>query len=89
MRAFVARPAADTELRHGYTLTQVSALSVFAVKRGLWHQAADFDERLEIAWHAIIDYLYATPDTPKSARSSASAGRPSATTSTAATASTA
>jgi AraC-like DNA-binding protein len=65
MRAFLARPATDTELRHGYTLSQVSALSVFAVKRGLWCQAADFDERLEIAWHAIIDYLYTTPDAPE------------------------
>jgi hypothetical protein len=65
MRAFVSRPAADTELRHGYTLSQVTSLSMFAVKRGLWHQAADFDERLEIAWHAIIDYLYTTPDTPQ------------------------
>jgi hypothetical protein len=65
MRAFVSRPAADTELRHGYTLSQVTSLSMFAVKRGLWHQAADFDERLEIAWHAIIDYLYTTPDVPE------------------------
>jgi Helix-turn-helix domain len=65
MRGLLARPPTDTELRHGYTLSQVSSLSVFAVKRGLWHQAADFDERLEIAWHAIIEFLYSTPDPPE------------------------
>ncbi|HEY7143565.1 MAG TPA: helix-turn-helix domain-containing protein [Streptosporangiaceae bacterium] len=52
------------ELRHGYTLSQVAALSVFAVRRQLWHQAADFDERLEIAWHAIIEHIYASDQPP-------------------------
>jgi hypothetical protein len=65
MRAFPARPAADTELRHGYTLSQVTALSVFAVRRGLWHQAADFDERLEVAWHAIVEHIYASDEPPQ------------------------
>lgn len=50
MRASLAPSAGDAVLRHGYTLSQVSALSVFAVKRQLWHQAADFDERLEVAY---------------------------------------
>jgi hypothetical protein len=57
-------PAAITELRHGYTLSQVTALSVFAVRRQLWHQAADFDERLEVAWHAIIEQIYSSEQPP-------------------------
>jgi hypothetical protein len=60
-----ARGAPDTELRHGYTLSQVSALSVFAVRRALWHQAADFDERLEVAWHAIIEHIYTAASPPE------------------------
>jgi hypothetical protein len=54
-------------LRHGYTLSQVSALSVFAVKRQLWHQTTDFDERLEVAWAAIIEHL-CTCDQPPAPR---------------------
>lgn len=65
MRTLPAWYAADTELRHGYTLSQVTALSVFAVKRGAWHQAADFHERLEVAWHAIIEHIYTAPDPPQ------------------------
>jgi hypothetical protein len=56
--------AGDAELRHGYTLSQVAALSVYAVRRQLWHQAADFDERLEIAWHAIVEHIYASEQPP-------------------------
>jgi hypothetical protein len=59
-----AQVAGDAELRHGFTLSQVTALSVFAVRRQLWHQATDFDERLEIAWHAIVDYIYASQEPP-------------------------
>jgi hypothetical protein len=54
----------NAELRHGYTLSQVAALSVYAVRRQLWHQAADFDERLEIAWHAIVEHIYASEQPP-------------------------
>lgn len=55
----------DAELRHGYTLSQVAALSVYAVRRQLWHQGADFDERLEIAWHAIVEHIYASEQPPE------------------------
>jgi hypothetical protein len=58
------RLACDVDLRHGYTLSQVTALSVFAVKRELWHQAADFDERLEVAWRAIVEHIYASDQPP-------------------------
>jgi Helix-turn-helix domain len=63
--ALPANIPGNTELRHGYTLSQVSALSVFAVRRQLWHQAADFDERLEIAWHAIVEHIYAADEPPQ------------------------
>jgi hypothetical protein len=59
------RPAHDVELRHGYTLDQVNGLSIWAVKRGRWHQYADFDERLEVAWHAMIEHIYTSPEPPE------------------------
>jgi hypothetical protein len=59
-----AQVTGDAQLRHGFTLSQVAALSVFAVRRQLWHQATDFDQRLEIAWHAIVEYIYASREPP-------------------------
>ena len=60
-----ARPARDVELRHGYTLYQVNALSVWTVQRDRWHSFADYDERLEVAWHAIIEHIYACAEPPE------------------------
>jgi hypothetical protein len=57
-------PGADAELRHGYTIAEVSRLSMRAVRRERWHQAADFDERLEVAWHAIIEHIYTAAEPP-------------------------
>jgi hypothetical protein len=51
-------------LRHGYTLSQVSELSLVVVRRQRWHQAADFDERLEVAWSAIIEHIYTCDEPP-------------------------
>jgi hypothetical protein len=59
------RPAHDVELRHGYTLEQVNGLSVWPVMRDRWHQFADFDERLEVAWHAMIEHIYASAERPE------------------------
>ncbi|HEY7145337.1 MAG TPA: helix-turn-helix domain-containing protein [Streptosporangiaceae bacterium] len=64
MRVHPAPAAGTTELRHGYTLSQVNALSVFTVRRQLFHQAGDFDHRVEIAWHAIIEHIYASDGPP-------------------------
>jgi hypothetical protein len=64
MTPLPAQPARDVVLRHGYTLAQVSQLSVLAVRRQLWYQAADFDERLEVAWAAIIEHLYTCDQPP-------------------------
>jgi Helix-turn-helix domain len=55
---------ADAELRHGYTIAEVSRLSMRAVRRERWHQAADFDDRLEVAWHAIIEHIYTAAEPP-------------------------
>jgi hypothetical protein len=63
--ALPANVPGNAELRHGYTLSQVSALSVVAVKRELWHQVADFDERLQIAWYAIVEHIYTADEPPQ------------------------
>jgi hypothetical protein len=63
--ALPANIRGNAELRYGYTLSQVSALSVIAVKRQLWNQAADFDERLETAWHAIVEHIYTADERPE------------------------
>ncbi len=58
------RPAQDVELRHGFTLYQVNALSIWAVQRYTQYSYADFDQRLEAAWHAIIEHIYACQQPP-------------------------
>jgi hypothetical protein len=57
-------PSGDEELRHGYTVSQVRALSLAVVTRQTWYQSVDFDDRLEVAWHAIIEHLYTASETP-------------------------
>jgi hypothetical protein len=59
------RPAHDVDLAHGYTLDQVNGLSIWAVMRQRWHQFADFDERLEVAWHAMIEHIYISAEPPQ------------------------
>jgi hypothetical protein len=54
----------DVELRHGYTLDQLRGLSVWTVLRSHHQGLADFDERLEVAWHAIIEHLYTSAEPP-------------------------
>jgi len=57
-------PAGDEELRHGYTVSQVRALSLAVVTRQTWYQSVDFDQRLEVAWHAIIEHIYSADEPP-------------------------
>ena len=57
-------PSGDEELRHGYTVSQVRALSLAVVTRQTWYQSVDFDQRLEVAWHAIIEHLYTASEPP-------------------------
>jgi len=58
------KSAGDMELRHGYTLDQVRGLSIWTVLHDRFHAFADFDERLEVAWHAIIEHLYTCDQPP-------------------------
>ncbi len=57
-------PASDAQLRHGYTVSQVRALSLALVTRQTWYQSIDFDQRLEVAWHAIIEHIYTSDQPP-------------------------
>ncbi len=57
-------PSGDEELRHGYTVSQVRALSLAVVTRQTWYQSVDFEQRLEVAWHAIIEHLYTASEPP-------------------------
>lgn len=56
--------AHDVELRHGYTLDQVNAVSIWTVMHDRYCSFADNDERLEIAWHAIVEHLYTAAEAP-------------------------
>ncbi|SRR5260370_27637891 len=57
-------PAGDAQLRHGYTVSQVRALSLALVTRQTWYQSIDFDQWLEVAWHAIIEHIYESDEPP-------------------------
>jgi hypothetical protein len=58
------KPARDVEVRHGYTLAQVNAVSVWAVMHDRYCSFADTDERLEVAWHAIAEHLCTAAERP-------------------------
>jgi hypothetical protein len=58
------KSAGEVELRHGYTLDQIRGLSIWTVLHQRYHGFADFDERLEVAWHAIIEHLYTSSQPP-------------------------
>lgn len=62
--------ADDVVLRHGYTLAQVRSITLGLAIRQTWHKSTtvvSFDQRLEVAWHAVIEHLYASsqPPTPR------------------------
>jgi hypothetical protein len=59
-----SKPAHDVELRHGYTLAQLNALSVWIVMHDRYCSFADVDERLEVVWHAIAEHLYTAAEAP-------------------------
>jgi hypothetical protein len=62
------RPVADEVLRHGYTVSQVSKLSVLAVKQAASHSGGygdwAYSDRLSAAWFAAIEHLYTTATPP-------------------------
>jgi hypothetical protein len=62
--------ADDVVLRHGYTLAQVRSITLGLARRQTWHTSTtvvSFGQRLEVAWHAVIEHLYASdqPPTPR------------------------
>jgi hypothetical protein len=52
------------DLRHGYILDDVNGLSIWAVLHDRYHPLADFDDRLEVAWHAMIEHIYTSVEPP-------------------------
>ncbi len=60
----------EVPLRHGYTVGQVRSICLGLLNWQTWYRSVDFvsfDQRLEVAWHAIIEHLYASdqPPTPR------------------------
>jgi hypothetical protein len=58
------RVAHEAELRHGYTLAHLDALAVQAARGQRFSRDADFAVRLEDAWSAIAESLYAADERP-------------------------
>jgi hypothetical protein len=57
----------DVQLRHGYTVAQLRSICLGLLNRQTWYHSVDFvsfDQRLEVAWHAIIEHLYASDQPP-------------------------
>jgi hypothetical protein len=59
-------PDGDIELRHGYTLRAVNEMAEGAVMRGAWYRSLSISERLDTAYGAIIEHLYASDEPPDS-----------------------
>ena len=56
--------AHEAELRHGYTLAHLNELAVRAVRVQRFNRHVDFTVRLEMAWSAIAESLYAADEPP-------------------------
>jgi hypothetical protein len=54
-------PIRDVELPHGYTLAEVERLAKVAAGTVLTHTGQSMAERVDDAWSAIVDRLYADP----------------------------
>lgn len=57
-------PTGDIPLRHGYTLASIHELTLIAVHCELFYRARDYHERVDIAWSAIAEHLYASEQPP-------------------------
>jgi len=57
-------PTDDIPLRHGYTLASIRELTLIAVHCELFYRARDYHERVDIAWPAIAEHLYASEQQP-------------------------
>jgi hypothetical protein len=63
----MAHIAREEELRHGYTLANLNDLAVQAVRLGRFNRQVDFTVRVEIAWSAMAETLYAADEPPAAA----------------------
>lgn len=60
----VTHIAHEAELRHGYTLANLNDLAVQAVRAHRYHRQIDFTVRVELAWSAMAESLYAADEPP-------------------------
>jgi hypothetical protein len=54
----------DVPLRHGYTLAAVNELTLVAVRCELFYRSRSYAERIDLAWSAIVEHLYASEQPP-------------------------
>lgn len=57
-------PAGDTEIRHGYTLTDIHSLTKLAVNTAKGWLAMDYTDLMEAAWFAIVEHLHTAEHWP-------------------------
>lgn len=54
----------DHPLKYGYTLADINELTSAAVHNERFYTYRDHSERMDIAWSAIVEYLYASVEPP-------------------------
>jgi hypothetical protein len=57
-------PVSSEPLRHGYRLCDVHRYALMAAASRYAPRTLPHDDRVDIAWHAIVETLYETPDYP-------------------------
>lgn len=60
----LARVTGDVPLRHGYTLAVIHELTLVAVRCELFYRSRNYADRIDIAWSAIVELLYASDEPP-------------------------
>lgn len=56
--------SAGVELRHGYTLDNLTRMAHYAARHTRWNLAIDLGTRYEVAWSAMAEHLYAADQQP-------------------------
>lgn len=54
----------DVPLRHDYTLADIHELTLVAVRCELFYRSRNYAERIDLAWSAIAEHLYASEQPP-------------------------
>jgi hypothetical protein len=60
----MSRLTSDQPLKYGYTLSIIDELTSAAVHNERFYQSRDHTERMELAWSAIVEHLYASEEPP-------------------------